>query len=83
MEKVTILEFRRDAEAVIRKAAQGQSLILTHRGKPVMRLEPIHDRAIDKNDPFYAISELAVPDESTPNEPPLTNEAIDAIVYKT
>ena len=83
MEKVTILEFRRDAEAVIRKVRQGKSLILTHRGKPVMRLEPIQDRTIDKNDPFYGISELAVPDESTPNESPLTNEEIDAIVYKT
>jgi len=43
MERVSILEFRRDAEAVIRKVRQGKRLILTYRGKPVMRLEPIQD----------------------------------------
>ena len=77
MEKVTILQFRRDAEAVIRKVRQGKSLILTHRGKPVMRLEPIQDRVVNQDDPLYTISKLAVHDERS-----LTNEEIDEIVYK-
>jgi prevent-host-death family protein len=78
MEKVSILEFRRDAESVIRKVRQGKRLILTHRGKPVMRLEPIREDNIRPDDPFYTIAELAVP-----NERSLTNEEIDQIVYES
>ena len=81
MEKVTILQFRRDAEAVIRKVRQGRSLVLTYRGKPVMRLEPIQERIVSRDDPFYAISKLAASDGSSPDEQPLTNEEIDRIVY--
>jgi prevent-host-death family protein len=77
MEKVSILEFRRDADAVIRKVRQGKSMILTLRGKPVMRLEPIQERSVAENDPFYKITKLAVP-----GGPALTNEEIDEIVYK-
>ena len=77
MEKVSILEFRRDAEAVIRKVRQGKRLILTYRGQPVMRLEPIRDRKIGPEDPFYALSQLA-----TPKGRSLTNEEIDRIVYE-
>jgi prevent-host-death family protein len=76
MEKVTVLEFRRDAEAVIRKVRQGKRLIMTYRGEPVMRLEPIQASAPDSDDPFYQISKLA-----TNKGQPLTNEEIDQIVY--
>jgi hypothetical protein len=40
MKKVSMLEFRRNAKAVIRKVHLCQGLILTYRGKPVIRLEP-------------------------------------------
>ena len=76
MERVSILEFRRDAEAVIRKVRQGKRLILTYRGKPVMRLEPIQDDKVGPDDPFYALAQLAVP-----NGRSLTNEEIDQTVY--
>jgi prevent-host-death family protein len=78
MEKVSILEFRRDANSVIRKVRQGKRLILTYRGKPVMRLEPIRDSKITPDDPFYAITELA-----TATGQSLTNEEIDQIIYKS
>ena len=77
MEKVSILEFRRDAEAVIRKVRQGKRLILTYRGKPVMRLEPIQEHEISPDDPFYSIAKYAEDDDG----PPLTNKEIDRIVY--
>ena len=77
MEKVSILEFRRDARAVIRKVQQGKRLLLTYRGKPVMRLEPIQDHRIGPEDPFYGIAQFA-----TPNGRSLTNEEIDQIVYE-
>ena len=77
METVSILEFRRDANAVIRKVRQGKRLILTYRGKPVMRLEPIRDCRVGPDDPFYAITQRAIP-----NGRSLTNEEIDQIVYQ-
>jgi prevent-host-death family protein len=76
MERVSILEFRRDAHTIIRKVRQGKRFILTYRGKPVMRLEPIADRGVTSDDPFYSIARLA-----TSKGEPLTNEEIDQIVY--
>jgi prevent-host-death family protein len=76
MEKITVLDFRRHAEAVIRKVRQGQRLILTYRGKPVMRLEPIEEPHPAADDPFYALPQLATQDGRS-----LTNEEIDQIVY--
>ncbi len=76
MEKVSVLEFRRDAVAVIRKVRQGKRLVMTYRGRPVMRLEPIVDEIPSADDPFYKLGDLA---SSTAE--PLTNEEIDKIVY--
>ena len=78
MEKVSMLEFRRDAEIVIRKVRQGKRLIMTYRGKPVMRLEPIQAPAPGPDDPFYKLAHLA-----TAKGQPLTNEEIDQIVYES
>ena len=76
MDTVSMAEFRRDAEAIIRKAQQGKRMILTYRGKPVMRLEPILDEVPGADDPFYALAELADSGGKS-----LTNEQIDRIVY--
>jgi antitoxin (DNA-binding transcriptional repressor) of toxin-antitoxin stability system len=78
METVSVLEFRRDAVAVIRKVRQGKRLIMTYRGKPVMRLEPIARTTPDQADPIYQLGQLA-----TSSAPPVTNEEIDQIVYGT
>jgi prevent-host-death family protein len=78
METVSMLEFRRDAEAVIRKVRQGKRLIMTYRGKPVIRLEPIHDVPPRADDPFYRLAELA-----TPNGESMTNEEIDETLYRS
>jgi len=37
MSRVSFLELRRDAAGAIRRVARGQSLVLTYRGKPVLR----------------------------------------------
>jgi prevent-host-death family protein len=76
VEITTLLEFRRHADAVIRKVRQGKRLILTHHGKPVMRLEPIQEVHPAADDPFYTIGRLAVSDAGS-----LTNEEIDQILY--
>lgn len=77
MEHISILQFRREAEAIIRKVQKGQRLIVTYRGKPVMRLEPIHATEISPDDPFYSLDQLAIADGGA-----LTNEEIDTIVYE-
>jgi prevent-host-death family protein len=77
MDHVSVLEFRRDAEAIIRKVQKGRRLILTYRGKPVMRLEPIREQPVGPDDPFFSLPRLAVPSAR-----PLTNEEIDRIVYE-
>lgn len=41
MKMVTMLEFRQDAEGVLRRIAKGERLVLSHRGKPAARLEPL------------------------------------------
>jgi antitoxin (DNA-binding transcriptional repressor) of toxin-antitoxin stability system len=78
MEKVSLLEFRRHAVAVIRKVRQGKRLIMTYRGAPVMRLEPIGPGMPAADDPFYKIAQLA-----TAEGRPLTNEEIDQAVYES
>ena len=75
MKIVSMLEFRRDAQGVIRRVRRGQRMILTYRGKPVARLEPISGARPEADDPFYTLSELATSGTS------LTNDEIDAIVY--
>lgn len=76
MERISILEFRRGADAIIRRVRQGKRLILTYRGKPVLRLEPIQESNPAADDPFYDLPRLATPDGGT-----LTNAEIDQIAY--
>ena len=77
MRRISLPEFRRDAEAVIRQAQQGQRMILTYRGKPVLRLEPIREQAAASDDPFYSLGRLASRDADA-----LTNEEIDKVIYE-
>lgn len=76
METVTILEFRRNAEAIINKVSKGKRMLLTYRGKPVIRLEPVIDVPISSDDPFYTICDLAASKGGS-----LANEEIDKILY--
>jgi antitoxin (DNA-binding transcriptional repressor) of toxin-antitoxin stability system len=73
---ISMLEFRRRAESVIRELRAGERMVLTYRGQPVARLEPITESRIDAEDPFYALAQLA--DQGGPS---LTNREMDRIVY--
>jgi prevent-host-death family protein len=77
MEKISMLQFRRDAVGVLRKVQQGRHLILTYRGKPVARLEPIRNAEVGPDDPFYSLDRLAAGGAA------LGNGAIDQIVYES
>lgn len=63
MKTVTMLEFRKNAEGVLRRIAKGERFVLSHRGKPAARLEPLEpSRPADPaNDPFLAIGRRAKP----------------------
>lgn len=75
MKTITMLDLRRHAEQIIAQVQKGQRMILTRRGKPVARLEPIRAETIEADDPFYSVGDLAEP------AGPLTNRQIDEIVY--
>jgi prevent-host-death family protein len=76
MKTVSMLEFRRRAEAIVQQVCRGQRLILTYRGKPVARLEPIIESALAQDDPFYQLHQLADGKGKS-----LSNEEIDKTVY--
>lgn len=75
MKTISMLDLRRDTERVLARVRKGERLVLTHRGKPVARLEPIQSESIEPDDPFYSLCELAEPAGS------LSNSQIDEILY--
>jgi len=76
MKSVSMLDFRLHAEKIIDQVQKGQRLILTRRGKPVARLEPIIEPSLGADDPFYTLSEKAADGGE-----PLSNAQIDEILY--
>jgi antitoxin (DNA-binding transcriptional repressor) of toxin-antitoxin stability system len=61
MKTVTMLEFRRNAARLLRRIANGERFVLSHRGKPAARLEPVRgppagDPGVD---PFLTIGRRA------------------------
>lgn len=62
MKTVTMLEFRRNASGVLKRLAKGEPLILSHRGKPAARLEPLAPTpsALASDDPALNLSSFAV-----------------------
>ena len=76
MKAVSMLDFRKGADAVLKQVCKGQAFVLTYRGKPVARLEPIRPTDVDADDPVYRLAELA-----SDVAGPLSNKEIDEILY--
>ena len=76
MKSITVLEFRQKAKSILASVEKGQSIVLTYRGKPVARLEPIRQNVADVEDPFYRLNELAAT-----NGKSLSNSEMDRLVY--
>ena len=76
MKTVSMLHFRLHAEKIIAEVRNGQRVILTRRGHPVARLEPIVQKTVSNEDPFYSLDELSDAAGAS-----LTNEQIDGILY--
>ena len=79
MSTITMLDFRQQADKVIQRLARGESLLLTHRGKPVARLEPPAKEAtaISADDPVFHVVDHTF-DGSGKS---LSNKEIDRLVY--
>ena len=76
-----MLDLRRDAKRWIDAVRRGERLVLTYRGEPVARLEPVRpgQDEVDEDDPLLRIEDFAV---DGPGER-LTNEEIDRLVHGT
>ena len=79
MKTVTMLEFRRNASGILKRLAKGERLILSHRGKPAARLEPLETASSGDpgSDPFLTIGARALPSRKGPTK----HANIDAILY--
>lgn len=79
MKTVTMLEFRKNAEGILRRVEQGERFLLSHRGRPVARLEPVADgKGRDAaNDPFLTIAHRAVRSSKGGTR----HSEIDGIIY--
>ena len=79
MKTITMLDFRQNAQSVLRRIAKGERFFLSHRGKRAARLEPLtttRNNAVS-NDPFLTIGSRA-----TASPKGKTKHAnIDRIVY--
>jgi antitoxin (DNA-binding transcriptional repressor) of toxin-antitoxin stability system len=63
MKTVTMLEFRKNAAGILRRLGRGERFVLSHRGRPAARLEPITAPGASDpaKDPFLTIGHRAVP----------------------
>ncbi len=59
MKTVSMLDFRNRAERIIAQVQKGQAIVLTYRGKPVLRLQPLREDEIAEDDPFYTLDRHA------------------------
>ena len=78
MKTISMLEFRKNAAKIIRWSKQGQTMIMTYRGKPIFRLEPITEDKIEDDDPIYQLFSLAVEGGED-----LSNQEMDEIIYES
>ena len=76
MKTVSMLDFRNRAERIIAQVRNGQEMVLTYRGKPVLRLQPLREDEIAEDDPFYALDQHADAKGQS-----LTNRQMDETIY--
>ena len=79
MKTITMLEFRQNAQSVLRRIAKGERLLLSNRGKPAARLAPLTSAPNDvlSTDPFLSIASRATASLKGKTR----HDDIDRIVY--
>lgn len=75
-----MLEFRRDARRWLEAVQSGERFVLTYRGEPVARLEPVRPVGSDvpDDDPLLRIEDFAIDGAGGT----LTNDDIDRVIYE-
>jgi len=81
MNKVTMLEFRSNSARILRRVEKGERLVLTHRGRPVARLEPTArtPSPCRPEDPIFHLEDFCFDGPRSK----LKNSEIDRVVYGT
>jgi len=79
MKTITMVELRNGASDVLSRLSKGERLVLSHRGKPVARLEPFHEPAAGapETDPFLTVGSRATPSRKGPTP----HQQIDSVLY--
>jgi prevent-host-death family protein len=76
MKEVSLVEFRKNAESIIGRVTRGERLVLTRRGRPAVRLEPISESSGGSDDPIYHLS-----DGVSTQGKSLSNRDMDRAIY--
>ncbi len=77
MKHISVLDFRKHSKKILDSAGRGERMIMTYRGKPVLRLEPINNKLLPaEDDPFYQLAESGQSQGRN-----MSNDAIDKAVY--
>ena len=76
MKHISILDFRKHSKRILDSAKRGERMIMTYRGKPVLRLEPINNKLPTADDPFYQLAQAGQSQGVN-----MSNTAIDKAVY--
>ncbi|MFN0055041.1 MAG: type II toxin-antitoxin system Phd/YefM family antitoxin [Planctomycetales bacterium] len=75
MSTISMLEFRRDAQSILRRVCRGEAFVLTYRGRQVARIEPVASGEASTTDPIYHLFDFAEDAQS------LSNDQMDSILY--
>lgn len=79
MKEITMLEFRRATRRYLSAVQRGERLLLTYRGRPIARLEPVRDGAAPgaEADALLRLDDFAVDGPGGK----LVNAEIDRVLY--
>ena len=79
MRTITMLEFRRNARRALEAVRRGERLLLTYRGEPVARLEPVGagTSEVSEDDPLLNVDDYAVEGPGGA----LSNDEVDRMIY--
>lgn len=78
MKRISMLEFRKDARRALAAVQRGEPLLLTYRGQPIARLEPVREPdTVSEDDALLRVEAFAVDGPGHPIE----NDEIDRVIY--
>lgn len=78
MKTISMVDLRQNAERIIERVRRGEAMVLTYRGQPALRLEPLAEVEVRADDPFYALNQL-----TDSHGKSLSNRQMDKLIYGT